>query len=173
MRHASPVLTHWYTCTGHAVLATRLTDTRDQLLSVPTATLDLSVIPSVRDLGIGSRLPRVRSHRGGRRKQWKICVTDGKTKRTPILSTVTPQIVSGDQPDGHHASHHSSLTSDHIGGYPPPPRVTNLAVTTPHLITQPSQVTNLAVTTLHLITQPSPVTNLAVTMPHLITHPHQ
>ena len=52
-RDRSPVLTHGYTCTGNAVLATRLTDTRDLLLSVPLATLDPSVVPSVRDLGIG------------------------------------------------------------------------------------------------------------------------
>ena len=123
----SPVLTHGYTCTGHAVLATRLTYTRDQLLSVPPATLDPSAFPSIRVLGTGYRLPRVRSHRGSRGKQREICVTDGIAKLTPMLMTLTPQLVPGDQPDCHHsAPHDSSLTSDQPDGHHSAPHDSSL-----------------------------------------------
>ena len=42
---------------------------RDQLLSVPPSGLDATALSNIRQLGIGYRLPKTRTHRAGRRKQ--------------------------------------------------------------------------------------------------------
>ncbi|KAK7488213.1 hypothetical protein BaRGS_00020520, partial [Batillaria attramentaria] len=61
---------------------------RDQLLSfrVVDSPVDRSLIPRLRDLGIGRLLPRKRSKRGGRRKQRKI----------PVISNVFAGTRNGD-----------------------------------------------------------------------------
>ena len=41
---------------------------RDQLLSVPPSGLDVTALSKIRQLGIGYRLPKTRTHRAGRRK---------------------------------------------------------------------------------------------------------
>ncbi|XP_070212567.1 uncharacterized protein [Littorina saxatilis] len=58
----------------------RLTYTRDQLLSLPPATLDPSVADDIRGAGIGYHLPHIRTHRAGRRKQRGISVVCGSVR---------------------------------------------------------------------------------------------
>ena len=53
------------------------TYTRDQLLAVSPSPLLPHVADAIRGVGIGYHLPRVRTHRGGRRKQRKIRVVVG------------------------------------------------------------------------------------------------
>eukprot|EP00745_Piridium_sociabile_P040659 TRINITY_DN786_c0_g1_i8.p1 TRINITY_DN786_c0_g1~~TRINITY_DN786_c0_g1_i8.p1 ORF type:complete len:1132 (+),score=124.07 TRINITY_DN786_c0_g1_i8:119-3397(+) len=73
-----------------AAISPRVSYTRDQLLSVPPATLDPSVVDAIRGVGIGRHLPRVRTHRAGRRKQRRIGVVCGTRRNisTDHASTV-------------------------------------------------------------------------------------
>ena len=93
--------------------STRVSYTRDELLSVPPSTLNPSVAAAIRDVGIGYHLPRLRSHRAGRRKQRKIDVVIGTVSDTPKLRRLA-----------------STLCDVTL---PPPPRGSNLS----NLITVP------------------------------------
>ena len=53
------------------------TYTGDQLLAVSPSPLHPDVVKAIRGVGIGYHLPRVRTHRAGRRKQRKISVVVG------------------------------------------------------------------------------------------------
>ena len=74
--HAAEKL-HGYMCTPSArVDPPPLQYSRHQLLSVPPSGLDATAQSTIRQLGIGYRLPKMRTHRAGRRKQNPIRIID-------------------------------------------------------------------------------------------------
>ena len=77
---AECVLVLEYTCTSRGVKlsSSRLQYSRKELLSVAPCSLHPSVSSCIRDLGIGRRLPKIRSHRAGRCNQRKINVLCGR-----------------------------------------------------------------------------------------------
>ena len=70
--HAAEKL-HEYMCTPSARVdppaSPPLQYSRHQLLSVPPSGFDATAQSTIRQLGIGYRLPKMRTHRAGRRKQ--------------------------------------------------------------------------------------------------------
>ena len=68
---AECVLVLEYTCTSRGVKlsSSRLQYSRKELLSVAPCSLHPSVTSCIRDLGIGRRLPKIRSHRAGQGKK--------------------------------------------------------------------------------------------------------
>ena len=71
---------HEYMCTPSARVdppaSPPLQYSRHQLLSVPPSGLDATAQSTIRQLGIGYRLPKMRTHRAGRRKQNPIRIID-------------------------------------------------------------------------------------------------
>ena len=81
-KSAECALEYTYTSRRVKLSSSRLQYSRKELLSVAPCSLHPSVTSCIRDLGIGRRLPRIRSHGAGRRKQTKISVLCGRGDRT-------------------------------------------------------------------------------------------
>ena len=81
-KSAECVLQYTDTSRHGKLCSSRLQYSRKELLSVAPCSLHPSVTSCIRDLGIGRRLPKIRSHRAGRRKQRKISVLCDRGDRT-------------------------------------------------------------------------------------------
>ena len=71
-KSAECALEYTYTSRYVKLCCSRLQHSRKELLSVAPCSLHPSATSCIRDLGIGRRLPKIRSHRAGRREQRKI-----------------------------------------------------------------------------------------------------
>ena len=84
---------------------------RDQLLSVPPSGLDATALSNIRQLGIGYRLPKTRTHRAGRRKQSAIRTivnSRSDTLFTPSPTTLPSNCTAGRRSDN---TRHRNLIS--------------------------------------------------------------
>ena len=81
-KSAECVLQYTDTSRHGKLCSSRLQYSPKELLSVAPCSLHPSVTSCIRDLGIGRRLPKIRSHRAGRRELRKISVLCGRGNRT-------------------------------------------------------------------------------------------
>ena len=93
---------HEYMCTPSArVDPPPLQYSRHQLLSVPPSGLDATAQSTIRQLGIGYRLPKMRTHRAGRRKQNPIRIIDNINSLSTQTNFTHPNSTATGRSDNH------------------------------------------------------------------------